>query len=204
MSIPATQFVPPPVARWRWISALVVAVLGALALAVTVLGTWNPWSLVVLHRLAADPARDLFVTLALAAVAFWLGAPVTSEANQNRRLSLRIWLIGLAALVGLGALGSWGLAIFRYEPQVIARSADGRHEVALVTVLHGREVHAFAGTGIGARDQGSFGRPCGGTVTARFTGPDEVLLSTDYGDLHLHLDPATGRPVGHLGPTCSG
>jgi hypothetical protein len=200
----ATEFVPPPVARWRRIAALVVGVLGVLALGVTVLGVWNPTSLVVVRQFAGDPVRDLFVTLVLVSAAFWLGAPLTSEAAQHARLVVRVWLVGLAVLVGLAALGTWGLAIFRYQPHVIAQTADGRRAVALVVTLHGRELHAFAGTGIGARDQGSFGKPCGVTVTARFTGPDEVSLGTDYGTRDLRLDPATGRPVGHLGPTCSG
>ncbi|HEY2669915.1 MAG TPA: hypothetical protein VGJ07_06015 [Rugosimonospora sp.] len=204
MSIPATAFTAPPVARWRRITALVASVLSVLALAAAVLGAWNPTSLVVVHRDIGDPVRDLFFALLLALIAYWVGVPVTSEAAQHGRVVTRMWLTVLTGLVGLATLTTWGLAIYRYQPQVIARSADGQRAVALVTVFSGRELHAFAGTGWGTRDQGSLGKPCGLTVTAVFAGTDEVQVTTDYGTFDLRLDPDTGRPVRRLGPTCSG
>ncbi len=204
MSIPATDFVAPPTARWRRTAGLVSGVLCLVMLAGTVLGAWNPASLVLVHQHLGDPVRDLFLAMLLALVGYWVGVPVTSEAAQHGRVAARAWLAVLTALVGLGALTTWGLSVFRYEPQVIARSADGQRAVALVTVLQGRQLHAFAGSGVGARDQGNLGRPCGPSVTAEFTGDDQVEVTTNYGTFDLRLDPATGRPVRGLGPTCSG
>jgi hypothetical protein len=178
--------------------------LAALALALTVVGVWNPWSLVVLHAHAADPVRGMFFVLLLALVGYWLLRPVTSEAAQHRRVVARAWLVALTVFVGLAALFTWGLAVFRYQPDVIARSADGTRAVALVNLLHGRQLHAFVGSGLSARDMGSLGVPCGPDVTARFTGPDEVRVETAYGTFDLRMNPTTGRPVNFIGPTCSG
>ena len=204
MGIQLTGFKPPPLPRWRRITSIVAAALSVLALAVAVLGVWNPASLVVLHQHAGDPVRDLFFTMVLVAVAAWLGLPVLSEAAQHRRLVVRAWTIALTALLGLASLTTLGLSAFRYQPQVIASSADGQRSVALVTLLHGRELHAFVGSGLGARDEGSLGTPCGIRVSAQFTGRDQVRVITDFGTFDLRLDPATGRPATHLGPTCSG
>jgi hypothetical protein len=204
VSASITEFVPPPVRRWRRVTSIVAAVLSVLALGLAVLGTWNPTSLVVVHRVANDPVRDLFGVLLLGLIALWTGKPVTSEAAQHGRLVVRAWLIVLTGLVGLASLFTWGVAAFRYDAQVIARSADGQRAVALVMVRDGRQLHAYAGSGLGARDQGSFGVPCGVSVTARFLGDDLVRVRTDYGTFDLGLDPATGRPVRLLGPTCSG
>ena len=204
MSTELRSFVAPPLKLWRRIAAIVVAVLAVAALALTVAGIWNPWSLVVLRERAADPMVDVFVLLLLVTVAMWLGRPIVSEADQHRRLVLRTWLVGLTVFTGILALLTWGLAIFKYEPSVLASSADGQRSVALVQVFHGRELHSFAGTGVGRRDMGSFGDPCGGRVSVQFSANDQVRVVTDYGTFDLRTDPATGEPTKRLGPTCSG
>jgi hypothetical protein len=199
-----TEFVAPPVRPWRRVAGGVALPLALLALVVTVVGVWNPWSLVVLHAYAGDPVRDVFVTLLLFLVGYWLLRPVTSEAAQHGRVVARAWLVAITVFAGLGALLTWGLAAFRYQPDVIARSPDGTRAVALVTLLHERQLHAFRGTGLGTRDMGSFGVPCGPDVTARFTGPDQVRVETAYGTFDLRMNPDTGRPANFIGPTCSG
>jgi hypothetical protein len=199
-----TQFEAPPVPIWRRVCAVPAALLTVAAAAVAVLGTWNPWDLVVLRQNAGDPVLDLFVLLLLALIASWLASPITSEAAQRWRLLLRAWLIGLTVFVGLASLVTWGLQAFRYDPQVLARSPDGQRSVALIEVLRDRQLHAYAGSGLATRDMGNLGSPCGLTITARFTGPDQVRVETDYGTFDLSLDPATGRPVKGMGPTCSG
>ena len=204
MSTEVRSFVAPPLKLWRRIAAIVATVLAVAALALTVAGIWNPWSLVVLRERAGDPIVDVFVTLLLVTVAMWLGRPVISEADQHRRLVVRTWLVGLTVFAGLLALLTWGLAIFKYEPTVLASSADGQRSVALVQVFHGRELHSFAGTGAGRRDMGSFGDPCGGRVSVTFAANDQVRVVTDYGTFDLRTDPATGQPTKRLGPTCSG
>ncbi|GAA5181530.1 hypothetical protein GCM10023322_16410 [Rugosimonospora acidiphila] len=204
MSTSVAEFMAPPVARWRRVGAVAAGALSLLALASAVLGAWNPTSLVVVHQHSGDPVRGLFYALALAVIAHWLGLPVSSEANQHRRLVARVWLIALAAVVGLAALVTLGLSVYRYQPQVIARSADGRRAVALVTVLRGRQLHTFARDGLGDTDQGSLGQPCGTTVAAHFVADDEIQVTTDFGIFDLRLDPATGRPLRGLSSSCSG
>jgi hypothetical protein len=204
MSTELRTFVAPPLRRWRRFAALLATVLAVLAVALTVLGTWNPWSSVVLRERAGDPVVDVFVVLLLATLAHWFGRPVVSEADQHGRLVLRTWMIGLTVFAGLAALTTWGLAVYRYEPVVVATSADGQRSVAVVRVFRGQQLHSFTGTGATRRDRGSFGELCGGRHVAQFTAADRIQLVTDYGTLQLRTDPATGRPVAGLGPTCSG
>lgn len=204
MSTELSSFVAPPLKLWRRVAAIVAAVAAVTALALTVAGTWNPWSLVVLVERAGDPGVDVFLTLLLTTVATWLGWPVVSGAEQRRRMVLRTWLVVLSLVAGLAALVTWDQAIFKYQPTVLATSADGQRSVALVQVFHGRELHSFTGTGLARRDMGSFGEPCGGRVAAQFSADDQIRLVTDYGTFDLRTDPATGGVTKGLGPTCSG
>jgi hypothetical protein len=198
------DFVPPPPRLWRRIIGLLALVLAPVALALAILGTWNPWSSVVLRDRAGDPVVGAFVVVFLLLVAHWLGRPVTSEADQHGRLVLRMWLIVLTAFAGICALTSWGLEIFRYQPSVVATSSDGQRSVALVQVFQASQLHSFTGTGLGRRDRGSFGEPCGGRLTVHFVAPDDIQVVTDYGTFQLTTDPVTGVPVKGLPRTCSG
>ncbi len=137
-------------------------------------------------------------------LAHWFGRPVVSEADQHRRLVLRGWLIGLTLFAGVAAATSWGLNIFRYQPDTFVTSADGQRSVAMVRVFQATELHSFTGTGLARRDRGSFGEPCGGRNDLTFLGPDRLRLVTDYGTFELTTDPATGVPVRRLPRTCSG
>jgi hypothetical protein len=199
-----SDFVPPRPRLWRRIIGLLAVVLAPLALALTVLGTWNPWSSVLLRDRAGDPVVGAFVVLFLLLLAHWLGKPVKSEADQHGRLVLRMWLIAVTVFAGLCALTSWGLEIFRYQPSVVATSSDGQRSVALVQVFQATQLHSFSGTGIGQRDRGSFGEPCGGRLVVRFVTSSDIQIVTDYGTFQLITDPATGAPVKGLPRTCSG
>jgi hypothetical protein len=204
MSTELSSFVSPPLRHWRRIVAVVAAVLAPLILVVTVLGTWNPWSSVVLRQEAGDPVVDVFVIMLLVTLAHWLGRPVVSEADQHGRLVARAWLIGLTIFAGIAAATTWGLQVFRYDPEIVATSADGQRAVALVHVFQAQQLHSFTGTGLARRDMGSFGEPCGGRLQVQFTGPDRLRVVTDYGTFELRMDAATGKPLAGLPRTCSG
>jgi hypothetical protein len=204
MNTDVTRFVSPPLSLWRRISSIVAAVLAPLVLIASVLGVWNPWSFVVLRERFGDPVLDAFVVMLLVTLAHWLGLRVVSEADQHRRLMARGWLIALTVLVGIAAATTWGLAVFRYEPSVLASSADGQRSVAVVQVFQARQLRSFTGTGASRRDRGSFGEPCGGRLEVHFVAPDRIEVVTDYGTHELRTDPATGEPTVGLPATCSG
>jgi environmental stress-induced protein Ves len=73
-----------------------------------------------------------------------------------------------------------------------------------VTHLDNRELRILVGQGLGLRDAGRAGRPCGPHAAARFVAEDVVHITSDYGDFDVQLDPKSGRPVNPMGPTCSG
>jgi hypothetical protein len=202
------EFVPPRVALWRIVIAYVAIALSVVALASAVIGPWNPSSYVLLHQFVGNPVIDVFAALVLAVAAHLLGLPVSNGVAQYGRSLTRTWLIVLMLVAGILALGSWSLQLFRYDPQVVARSADGQRAVALVWVFKNRQaerqVHLFSGSGAFARDRGSVGLACGSGIKATFTGTDQVHLSTDYGDFTLSLNPTTGEPLNTIGETCSG
>jgi succinate dehydrogenase hydrophobic anchor subunit len=199
-----SEFVPPRLSPWRRVTAILALVLAVLALALTVLGTWNPWSSVVLRERAGDPVVDAFVVLLLLLIAYWVGLRVVSEADQHGRLMRRMGLIALTVFVGICALTTWGLQVFRYQPTVVATSPDGQRSVALVGVFQATQLHSFVGSGLHRRDEGSFGEPCGGRLIVRFVAADDIQVETDYGTFHLRTDPATGAPLKGLPRTCSG
>ena len=204
MNTDVTRFVSPPLSPWRRICSIVAAVLAPLVLIASVIGVWNPWSLVLLRQRFGDPVVDAFVVMVLATLAHWLGLKVVNEAEQHRRLMFRGWLIVLTVFVGIAAATTWGLAVFRYEPSVLATSADGQRSVALVQVFQAHELRSITGTGAGRRDRGSFGEPCGGRLEVHFLAPDRIEVVTDYGTHELRTDPATGKPTVGLPSTCSG
>jgi hypothetical protein len=204
MNTDVSSFVAPPLSAWRRICAIAAAVLAPLVLIASVLGVWNPWSLVLLRERLGDPVVDAFVVMLLVTLAHWLGLRVVSEAQQHRRLMFRGWLIALTVFVGIAALTTWGLAVFRYDPSVLASSSDGQRSVALVQVFQAHELHSITGTGVNRRDRGSFGEPCGGRLEVHFLTPDRIEVVTDYGNHELRTDPATGKPTVGLPSTCSG
>jgi hypothetical protein len=199
-----SEFVPPRLDPRRRVIAILALVLAVAALALTVLGTWNPWSSVVLRERAGDPVVGAFVVLLLLLIAYWVGLRVVSEADQHARLMRRAGLIAVTVFAGLGALTSWGLQIFRYQPSIVATSADGQRSVALVGVFQANQLHSVVGSGLRQRDEGTFGEPCGGRLIVRFVTPDDIQVVTDYGTFELRTDPVTGVPLKGLPSTCSG
>jgi len=188
--------------NWRRPAGLVAAVLAGATAVLFTLGAWNPSDLVVLWRYAGDPFRGAVLFFVLALAASWLLAPVRSEAAQAGRARWRI-VFGIGLALSLLALGLFG-PLFTVDYRELARSPDGARTIAIYdpgTDL--QHLHVWAGTGLGARDMGDLGKPCGAT-TVSFRSRDLVHVSTSYGEFDLRLDPATGRPLDRLGPTCTG
>jgi hypothetical protein len=190
---------PSPVRR---LAGIVLAVLAAVALVGFVAGAWNPWRLVRLHQFMGDPTMGLVVVLGLTLAAFWLLAPVRSEAAQPRRQQIR-WLLMLAVVPALLCYGL-GHQLFSYEYQQVATSPSGHRHAAFITHGHDRELRIWVGSGLAVRDAGRAGAPCGPRATARFEGEDLLHVSSDYGNFDIRLDPRSARPVNPMGPTCVG
>jgi hypothetical protein len=188
----------PPWRRWLGIFTFVLA---GLVLVGFVAGVWNPWRLVRLQQVFGNPFVGLVVISLLVVVSFLLLKPVRNEAEQGRRNAVK-WTLITVFLLSLPAYGLFN-GYFSVATTQLDRSPSGKRIVAKVT--HGDEyqVHLWTGTGLGLRDAGSLGKPCG-DFKARFQTDDLVHISTLYADFDVRLDPATGRALNPIGPTCSG
>ena len=165
-------------------------------------GVWNPWRLVILADHFGNPTAGLAWILAGTLASVWLLGPVVSEAAHNGRLMLRVAIAALLAL-SLGCYGLFGSQFGGGERTVLASSTDGQRRLVLVDRFGDRSLRIWSGSGIGARDAGYLGLACG-ELTGRFDGRDRVHVSTAYRDFDLRLEPATGRPIDTIGPTCTG
>jgi hypothetical protein len=177
-----------------------VAGLTAATLVLFVAGVWNPSDLVVLWRFFRNPLHGACLFFALAILASWLIAPIGNEATQTTRARLRVvFVVGLVV-----SLIAWGLfnPRFAHDYVVLARSGD-RAVVLLDQGTDDQRLWVWAGRGWSERRAGDLGRPCGQTRVT-FTRADLVHVSTSYREVDLRLDPATGRPLDVLGPTCAG
>jgi hypothetical protein len=183
----------------------VVALLAAvLALVLWGLGLVNPWGFTVLTYTFGQPGVGLLIAAVLVFVAVRLLAPVRSEAAHQSRARVQIAAV-IAAAVGLICWGCGSSVLNPGATTVLARSADGDRAVVLVEYSQdNRELHVWAGSGLGERDVGVLGLACGQGIEARFLDPGEVEVETVYGNFRVRLDPATGAPLESMGDTCSG
>jgi hypothetical protein len=198
----AVEVATPGLSLPRRIIGLTAAVLAAGALVGFVAGAWNPWRLVRLQQYFSDPFFGLVVVNVLTLLAFWLLAPVRSEAAQGRRHTVR-WLL-ILALVPVGMAYGLFHRIFTIETRQVATSPSGERRAAFV--IHGddRELRIWSGSRLGLRDVGRAGAPCGENVTIRFVAEDLVHITSYYGDFDIRLDSVTGRPLNPMGRACSG
>jgi hypothetical protein len=175
-------------------------VLAVVVLVLFVLGTWNPADLVVLWRFAGNPFIGAMIVFALALVASWLLTPIGSEARQIKRTRVRIAfaLALLASLLGYLLAGPR----FAVEYEVMAQSGS-RAVVLYNPGTDFQRLHVWTGSGLGRKYAGDLGKPCGQTQVT-LVGPDTIRVVTSYVDVELRLDPATGKPLDQLGPTCTG
>jgi hypothetical protein len=189
--------------RWRIVVGWIAFALTLVAIGAIVMGAANPGSLVAVRVWCGDLMLDSWLTLIFGLVMFWLLVPLRSEASQGGRLAVRALLV-VAVLVGALAYGfSRSQGYFDFSPLTIGRSPDGTRTAVLLTNGAHQRVHVFVGHGLTQRDAGDLGEPCGTGVTASFTGNTGVVVQTEYGDFHLPLDPATGRPLETIGHSCS-
>jgi hypothetical protein len=175
-------------------------VLAVVMLVLFVLGTWNPADLVVLWRFAGNPFIGAMIVFALAVLASWLLAPIGSEARQIKRTRLRVVLSICFLISVLGYL----LAGPRFAVEyTVMASNDSRTVVLYNPGTDFQRLHVWTGSGLGRKYAGDLGKPCGHT-TVTLVGADTVRVVTSYVDVELRLDPATGKPLDQLGPTCTG
>lgn len=179
-----------------------LAVVG-IAAVLFVLGSWNPWRLVVLeYSWFGNPMLGLLVVPVAALVSLWLALPVRNEVRQRGRARAR-WVAAGFAVLGLFAWGVLG-DHFSFDAQEEARSANGTRAVALVRdrdTPPTTYVRVWAGSGLTTREVGDLGRVCG-PVSVEFVGEHRIALDTNYGLWHVDLDPETGAPRQVLGERC--
>jgi len=191
-----------PLSKPRLVIGIVVAAVAAVLATLFVLGVVNPWRLVVLKQYFGVPTRGFVIVMVLTGAALLLLTPVRSEAKQRGRTVARAVVVVLLAV----GLICWGVQpnLLGAQTRVLAKTADEGRQVAIYEYGgDDRELIVWEGKGWAARERGSLGRPCGATFVTFLT-RDRVEVTTVYGIWQLNLDPATGEPVDHLGPTCSG
>lgn len=184
----------------------VLAGVVTVALAATyVAAAWNPWQLVVLQLRFHDLFLGALLTGIAAYLTAWLLWPIRDEATQRLRMPSRVVIL---VVVGLSLLG-WGLFGYGYETEELARSGDGERALVSVAVKPRgegadttRDLHIWAGDGLGTRIVGNLGQACG-PVTGRFVTEDTLELGTSYGTWQFDLDPGDGTPLEILGPRCA-
>jgi 4-amino-4-deoxy-L-arabinose transferase-like glycosyltransferase len=176
------------------------AVLAVVVVVLFVLGTWNPADLIVFWRFAGNPLLGAIIVFALALIASWLIAPIGNEARQVGRTRWRIVfaLALFASLIGYGLFGP------RFATDYTVMAESGPRAIVLYNPgTDYQRLHVWTGSGIGRKYAGDLGKPCGFT-TVTMISPDLIQVKTSYLDVRLRLDPATGRPLDRLGPTCTG
>jgi hypothetical protein len=194
--------VAPHLSPVRRLLGLLSAALAAIVSVGTVAGVWNPWRFVRLQQFFGDPFLGLLLLNILTLSAFWLLAPVRSEAADGRRQAVR-WLLGLALVPVLSFYGVFH-QFFDVTTVEIARSPSGERRAAFVTHGDERQVRIWSGNWLTLRDIGLAGTPCGLSVRARFTSEDQVHITSVYGEYDVRLDHRTARPLNHGPATCSG
>lgn len=189
----------------RRIVGWLLTVVALLIIAAFTVGVWNPGRYVVLQKYFGDPFTGAVLATVLLVVASWLLLPVRAEADQGRRVILR-WTLIIAVVASIIGY-AYAHPLFVYDMREVATSPDDRLTIALVTPKGDqdlRQLRVWQGSGLTRRDLGGLGRPCGPLVKVTFTDNRSVHVSSVYGDFDLHLDPATGRPLNSIGPTCAG
>ncbi|GAA4872758.1 hypothetical protein [Kitasatospora terrestris] len=186
----------------RWIAGRIVGGAAAVPLALLAVGWWHtrPGGRV----LVADTLYRPLVAVALALVA--IGRCVAEE-HRGRRAGMLVltWVAG--AVLGFGA---WAAGVFGEPTQVTRTAAPGGVGRTLVVVHHGNlgaeteaqswEVLVESGSGWSARRWTVFEMPeqfpgDGAFTSARWTGPDEITVTTDRGVRVFGVDPRSGRPA---------
>src|SRR5256885_2624109 len=123
------DFAPPRPSPLRRILGIILAALAAIMLVGTIAGLWNPWHYVRLEQFFGNPLFGLVVVHVSAVTAFWLLAPVRSEAAQGRRHTWR-WIVLVPLVPTLMCYGVFH-RFFGITSQEVARSASGERRAAL-------------------------------------------------------------------------
>jgi hypothetical protein len=185
----------------RRIAGVAVAAVVVTTAVLFVLGSWNPWRLVLLREYFNNPWLGLILVGVGAYLAMWLLAPVRSEAVQRWRIPARV-TAAVAASIGL-IIGGITHQFYYYEHAELARSDDG--EVALARVTFGgrqtSELRLWEGSGLATREVATLGRACHG-LRVRFVDRHLIEINQGFGDWLVELDPESGLPRQVLGPSC--
>ncbi|MFL6110757.1 MAG: hypothetical protein ACJ786_05335, partial [Catenulispora sp.] len=196
------EMAPPRPSPLRRSLGIVLAVVAVIMLVGSAAGLWNPWRFVRLEQFFGDPLFGLVAVNVLVLAAFWLLAPVRSEAAQVRRHTTR-WALILALVPTLMCYGVFH-RYFGSASREVAQSPSSERRAAFVTHGDFRELRIWAGGPLTLRDMGRAGVPCGQRIGVRFVSEDRVHVTTVYGDFDVHLDHRTGRPLDSGPATCSG
>jgi hypothetical protein len=122
----------------------------------------------------------------------------------RRGLGIVLAVLAGGCLVGFVA-GTWNPWRLVWLRELFGNPFSGLVIVSLLALLAFVTLAPvlWTGSGLGMREDGSLGRPCDDFKT-RFQGEDLVHIETNYGNFDVRLDPATGRALNPIGPTCSG
>ena len=188
----------------RRIIGVVLLLIGVLVLATYIWTSLSGEKVFLKSHFGALPS-GVFVLLVFVLLGYIAAFPVKTSAAQRRRSRVRTTIIVVMCVSGIVAVFFHALGVFKYQPMIVATSPSGARQAALIDGYDGLTVRIFVGTGLSKREVGNVGKVCGLIATEKITfGSDDSLnVSTPYNDYVIPLDPSTGAPLKHFGPTCT-
>ena len=157
---------------------------------------------VYLHSHYGNFITGLAVLFACCFVGAIVVFPIRNSAVERSKPVLRVILFFLTLISVVLAAIAHGFNVFTFTPRILATSASGKLEAAMVSNGRWDELHVFTGSGLHQKDLGNVGAPCNFDKVT-FAGDTSMIVESGDETVTIQLDPATGAPLQVLQRTCA-